>query len=260
MRLKIALAVVSLLLVNLSAVARPIRKAELIKEANIIFLKGDYAALIKTAETTPTVKPLTLNEKKELLYLIGMSYIKLGNYAKAKKTFNDILELKGAKFREYAYIGLADSYFLEGNFNNAINVYEYVAKTYPSSERITSVYNNLGLSYKEKKDIDKANFCFKKINEQYGSSFEAEKVTYTPTGTKPAYYIVQLGAFRSMSNAKKLVRQLSRKKYDSYIQKINQSGRILYRVRGGKFSNKSYALRLGRRLRRDGFSVKIIEE
>ena len=46
----------------------------------------------------------------------------------------------------------------------------------------------------------------------------------------------------------------------SDIQKIKKGRTTLYRVRAGKFSTKYYARRLQRRLRRDGFSAKIIVE
>ena len=104
------------------------------------------------------------------------------------------------------------------------------------SQRLSSIYYSLGFSYKGKKDFDKADFYFQKVKEQYPTSFEADKTEYLLNGKKPDYYIIQLGAFRRLKNAKKLVRRLARKRYDSYIQKVKK-GRVLYRVRGGKFSN-----------------------
>ena len=55
-------------------------------------------------------------------------------------------------------------------------------------------------------------------------------------------------------------KKLARKKHDYYIQKVRKEGKTLDRVRGGKFSNKYYAMRLSKKLRRDGFAAKIIVE
>ena len=131
----------------------------------------------------------------------------------------------------------------------------------PNSDRLSGVYYNLGLSYKAKKDFNKANFYFERVKSRYGKSFEAEKVVYLQAAKNGVrYYIVQLVALKSLRKAKKLVRRLARKKYDSYIQKTKKGRVTLYRVRAGKFSNKYYATRLQRRLRRSGFSAKIIVE
>ena len=150
--------------------------------------------------------------------------------------------------------------FYEENFDKAIETYKNVLDFYPKSDRLSSVYYNLGLCYKAKKDFYEANSYFQKVQKRYETSFEADKVTYLPTAFETTYYIIQFGAFSSLGNARKLGKKLSKKGYDCYIQKITKDGDILYRVRGGKFSNKYYAMRLLKKLKKDRFSAKIIIE
>lgn len=259
---KLTVATLAILLaVNPLVQAKNLSATSFLEKINVLFLKEDYSNLVKNTESNLSRYKLDRNEKKEVLYLAGLSYIKLGNFSRARVSFNDILKARGNSFMQDAYIGMADSYFYEKNFTGAIKAYKDVLNKCPNSNRLSGVYYNLGLSYKAKKDFDKANYYFEHIKNRYGKSFEAEKVVYLPTAKNGVrYYIVQLVALRSLQKAKKLVRQLARKKYDSYIQKIKKGRVALYRVRAGKFSNESYATRLQRRLRRDGFSAKIIVE
>ena len=260
MRKIVNIILIFFLFVSSVSEARQSSKTSFVKDINVLFLKENYSALIRDAEKNFNRQRLSRKEKKEVLCLMGVSYIKIGEYLNARKVFRDVLEIKGEEYREDAYIGIADSYFYEKRYESAIKSYSSVLNIYPRTERIPSIYYNMGLSYKALKNYDKANYYLQKVKKDYGKSFEADKAAYIPTKKKVTYYVVQVGAFSSLSNAKKLARKLRRKKYDYYIQKITKDGNVLYRVRCGKFSNKSYAMRLKRRLRRDRFYPKIIEE
>ena len=240
--------------------ARELSKSDFIEDINIMFLKEDYRGLTESANNNLGKLRLTRQEKKEILYLMGLSYIKTGDFSKARKAFGDILDKKGDELRQDAYIGIADSYFIEKNYDKAIKSYESILNMYPKSDRLSSVYYNLAGCYKAKNNNSKANLYLDKVKKGYDTSFESGKAEYLPTKTTTRYYIVQLGAFKRLKNAKKLVKSLARKKYDSYVQKIEKDGRTYYRVRCGKFSNEYYAKRLVRRLRKNRFSAKIIVE
>jgi tetratricopeptide (TPR) repeat protein len=261
MKKRILFLVLSLFFFCDSAQGRAVSRAEFVEDANILYLKGDYNSLIETVSYDLKRQRLSRGEKKEVLYLTGLSYLELGDFDAARAIFSKVLKMRGEEYRQDAQIGIADSYFRQKNIDQAINAYEEILVMYPRSNRLSSVYYNLGLCYKEKNDSSKARSYFEEIRERFDSSFEADKIAVAPTiRPDPDFYIIQLGAFKRLKNAKQLVRRLSRKKYDSYIQKIRKNGRVLYRVRGGKFSNQHYAKRLLKRLKRDGFPAKIILE
>ncbi|MBL7157634.1 MAG: tetratricopeptide repeat protein [Candidatus Omnitrophica bacterium] len=247
-------------IINTGVGAKSASKRAFMKNINTLFLKEDYKGVIGAAGSNLREYRFTTEDKKEILYLAGLSYTKTGNFEKARESFGKILDMKGNDVREKAYMGIANSYFEEGKADEAIEAYENVLSMYPRSDWLASVYYNLGSSYKSKGNLSKANSYFGKVERQYDTSFEAEKTTYSPGERKSEFYIVQLGVFKDMKNAKALVRKLKRKRYDSYIQKIKRDGDILYRVRGGKFSNEGYAARLLKKLKKDGFQAKIIEE
>ncbi|MFH1380916.1 MAG: SPOR domain-containing protein [Candidatus Omnitrophota bacterium] len=250
----------SILIMPATLEAREVSRMDFVNKMNILFLKGDYTALITDTEKNMKRCRLGRTEKKEVLYLLGLSYIKTGNFEKSRKIFYDILEMKGTECREEAYVAIADSYFEEGKYDAAIESYKAALDRYPRTDRISGVYYNLSQSYKIKNDLEKANFYSKKITGQYDKSFEANKTSFIPTERETKYYVVQLGAFQDLKNAKALLRKLSKKRYDAYIQKTKKDGKVIYKVRGGKFSNESYAARLIRKLRRDRFQAKLIAE
>jgi len=251
-----------LIIFSTEADARLSSKAHFIKSVDILFLKGNYSSVAKDVRGNIRKYRFSTKEKKKLLYLAGLSHIKLGGYESAIGHFQNILDMKGSDYREDAYIGIADSYFYAKNYSKAIESYNAILTMYPRSDRLSSVYHNLALSYEKVKRKDKAKTYYKKVKNEFNTSFEAKGITDVALekDIKTHYYIVQIGAFRSLRNAKKLVRRLSRKGFDSYIQKIRKDRKAFYRVRGGKFSNKDYAVRLVRKLRRNRFSAKIIME
>ena len=258
---RLVFAVISLFIAASPAYGRELSRAEFVNEINFLFLKGDYSTLVKSADDDLGHYRLGTRNEKEVLYLAGLSHLKLSNFTKARGFFCNILDMRGGEFKEDAHISTADSFFEEKDFDRAIKAYEGALSAYPGSDRLAGVYYNLGLCYKEKKDPAKANSYFRTLKERYEASFEADKLMYLPSESgSQEFYIIQLGAFASLRNAKKLVKKLAKKKYDSYIKKTKAGGSVLYKVRGGKFSNKYYATRLLRRLKRHGFPAKIIVE
>ena len=258
MKKLIALILISIIFSGLQAVARPVSEGRFIKDINVLFLKEDYSGLLAYSREGMRSCRLDRNQKKEVFYLMGLSYLQLKKFDKARESFNDILKMKGNDLREEAYIGIADSYFKESDFNKAIAAYEGVINAFPRSDRISGVYSNIGLCYKAKNNFDKANYYRRKIQTGYNESFEAKESYLSSNGTK--YYIIQIGAFKSLKNANRLHRNAAKKGYESYIQKSKSGGETIYKVRAGKFSNKDYAYNIVRKLKRDKFSVKIIVE
>lgn len=240
--------------------ADALSKSDFIKEINGLYLNGNYRQIIKEAKRIPRFRNLTSDEKKEILYLIGLSYMNMKLYNKAREVFYKILRLKGAQFREESYIAIGHSYFYEGRFGSAIDAYEDILDMYSKSDALSTIYYNLSLCYREDGDYEKAKSYIRKLRHRYSNSFEGIKTGTIYFPEKTRYYIVQLGAFRSLKNARRLARRLSRKGYDSYIQKVYMDNKPIYKVRGGKFSNSAYAYRLARRLRKNGFVAKIISE
>lgn len=67
-------------------------------------------------------------------------------------------------------------------------------------------------------------------------------------------YTIQVGAFSSQASAVALRNKLQGSGFDAYISQSSKGGKALFRVRVGRFPNKSAAAQDVQRLRRSGFS------
>ena len=61
--------------------------------------------------------------------------------------------------------GLANNYFRQGNYVDAIECYKRVASNSPS----TAVWNNMGICYQHLREYDNAIACFQKSNNIVGN-------------------------------------------------------------------------------------------
>ena len=255
---KPALLCVILILFSIFLEIPAFSKSSVINEIDSLLLKEQYADAIKTGESALQNKRLGREDKKEIMYMIGLAFLKTGNFERSRAYFNGILKFGGKSLKEEARAGIAHSYFYEGKYDEATAAYENSLALYPSSDMAASMYYNLGMANLKKGNEEKAKMCAEKLKKEYGSSFEAESIPESLAAGRETYYIVQLGSFKSLKNAKKLTRRLARKKYEYYIQKAKVKGHTRYRVRAGKFSNIYYAKRLVSKLKKSGFKSKII--
>ncbi len=84
-----------------------------------LFISGDYKAAITEGEKTMAKTTSNSLGLDELYYILGLSYLKDGNYLRASDIFEIILkEFKDTQFSADAKAGLADAYFLKGDYKS----------------------------------------------------------------------------------------------------------------------------------------------
>ncbi|GAG57267.1 unnamed protein product [marine sediment metagenome] len=89
------------------------------------FLKGDYKKAISEANKV---------EEARAHYIMGLSYIKLGKPLHAREHFRFILDMyPKIDVKEEIILSIADSYFLEGDFQKAVTEYINFLKGFQSS-------------------------------------------------------------------------------------------------------------------------------
>ncbi len=193
------------------------------------------------------------NDRK--MYLMGLSYLKLGEYQKARNCFRKIIkEFKDSKFYPIAYIRLGDAYFLEEDFKKAEIVYDLILK-----KQIASFY--LPLLY-----LRKAQVCAKQgrwreerkfiglIKKNYPQSIEKKYAQLLED--RGYFFTVQVGAFSHKKNALNLVKEL-KESYPVYIVEEVFDGLKLYKVRIGKFKERSLAEKIYSELIEKGYPAHI---
>ena len=84
---------------------------------------------------------------------------------------------------------------------------------------------------------------------------QPDKVTVAPVSIAPVekiiqttQYTIQIGAYKTKTNASKVVNQLSEKGYNAFITQYSKDGATLFKVHVEKFSDKEKAYQLANRL------------
>ena len=211
------------------------------------FLKGDYKKAISEANKV---------EEARAHYIMGLSYLKLGRPSHARKHFAFILDMSPRiEMEEEVVLSIADSYFLEGDFQKAATEYINFLKTFQSSGLRSLAYLRLGQSQRRVGHWSAAEASLSKVVEDFAYSFEKKEAQKELL--KEFYYYIQVGSFSRKTNAAKLQKTLAKKDFDSYINRIVKDNRTFYRVCTGKFKNRENATDILRKLKANGCSGRI---
>lgn len=224
------------------------------------FMQGDYHCAIIEGE-----KELGSNVDKqhsdELYYLLGLSYLKDGNYLRASDIFSIIInEFKGSSFKEAATISLGDSFLLQGDFEGAKKCYLGLLNSDGSTKFKAQLYSRLSqVSFKQGNTVEGKSYM-DKIKLEFPLSPEAlsdSDICAVP-GKNEVYYSVQAGSFSSNVNANNLASILTKKGYPAFVEEGSSKGKDkIYRVKVGKFSDRKEASKINDKLIREGYPTKI---
>lgn len=228
-------------------------KSTALKNAEKAFVKGDYEKVTIIGNEYLT-RRTTLND--ELQYLMGRTFLKLNRFDEARNRFSRVInDSKSDEFLDEAYIGLADSHYLEGNYKKAKEYYEKLIRYFPDSDEMPIVYYRLAECYSKLNENSASEEYYDKLIKFYPDSLETKLLV----GEKSKFvtYSVQTGSFKRWKNAERLCAELKDKGFDANIYTITLGDSYFYRVRVGKFNKLSDAEDMARTLRNRGYSGKI---
>jgi tetratricopeptide (TPR) repeat protein len=262
------------------------------------FLEGNYKTCIFEGEKILARAPSS-NGLDELYYILGLSYLKDGNYLRASDIFEIILnEYRNSKFKDEANLGLGDSYFLRRDYTKAEDIYLELLKNRPRSKLKPAIYFRLSQLGKRTANNHKYEEFRSKLKSEFPQSPEAltpkeflpgpesalpvipktplpaaktaspEKNIISPLKAEAVgpesdiisgSYSVQVGAFSSVDNARKLTLKLKAQGYSAfYISEAVSLNKKVYKVRVGGFSNRQEAQVAQTQLKVRGYPTKII--
>lgn len=228
-------------------------KSTALKKAEQAFIKGDYEEVIIIGNSYSTHRA---KSDDELQHLLGRALLKLKRFNEARNRFWKVANHSdNDRLLSEAYIGLADSYYLEGNFKKAKGHYDEVMRYFPDSDDMPIVYYRLAECYSKLDKDSTSKEYFDKVIRIYPDSLEAKLLM----GEKSDFvtYSVQVGSFKRRENAKKLCDELKGKEFDANIYTATLGDSPFYRVRVGKFNRLGDAEDMARTLRNRGYSTKI---
>ncbi|MFH0790849.1 MAG: SPOR domain-containing protein [Candidatus Omnitrophota bacterium] len=227
------------------------------------FLNGDYKSVIKQGEEIMRDSRPSDDNLDELYYLLGLSYLKDGNYLRASDIFEIILgEFKHSRFKEYAAIGLGDTYLLREDFNKAKDAYLGLLEGNPNTKFKAEIYYRLNQIEAKLGDARAAKEELEKLIKEFPLNQELKlNQDVRGSGNVPVdfYYTVQVGSFTKQKNADRLMRKLLEKGYSAYIEDtVSGEKEDIYRVRVGRYHSLKEAEELRDKLSLQGYPTKII--
>lgn len=248
--------------------------------AEELFLEGKYDLAIVEADKAISADS---GKKYELYYLKGLSALKLNKFGEARKSFEYVTERYPRSDRALdSYIGIGDAYYLEGNTQGALRSYKTAAdafaddknivvvrqritecltkpktmervKEYSEARPVESVHAAAGSVKKRKESV---NFYPKKKTVVIIEPTAQEEISKAGTGK----FSVQVGSFKSRSNASKLVLKLSARRYEARLESPAGQSDRLYRVKVGRMSSKEEAEKLAVKLKCEGYPTRVCQE
>jgi tetratricopeptide (TPR) repeat protein len=227
-----------------------------IDKAKIYFLKGEYKQAILEGEKL-LARDAHASGSDELYYILGMSYLKEGNFLRASDIFEIILkEFKESAFKDEAKLGLGDTYFLRGAYDKAKACYIALLDNNNRSELKPLLYYRLSQCAFKQGDVEKGNNYLSKLKNGFPLNLEASFNRGSDNSLD--FYTVQIGSFTNSSNANNLSNKLISKGYDAYVQEADISGRKIYRVRVGRLKSRLDAVQIKNKLASEGYPANII--
>ena len=173
------------------------------------------------------------------MYLVGLNDLKLGDYTKERECFKTVaVSNTHSILVDQARIKIADTYFLEKNYPAAKKEYLALKNSPVASNFLPLFYLRLAqIASKEGNWQEKSDYL-NKIKMQFPQSVEMKFADLLQTHGD--FFTVQVGAFSSLENAESIRNDL-KGRYDTYLAKDVRSSLTIYKVRVGRFVQRSAA-------------------
>lgn len=211
------------------------------------YLFGNYEEAVRIAKD--------LRESDESLYYLGLSYIKIGDYPKARAFLRRLVRrFSDSLFYEPGMIKLADTYFLEKKYSKARELYLEIEQRSSSDDFMPAVLLRLTqIASRQGKWDEKAKYI-KRIKSNYPKASEMKFVKVLEA--LGDFFTIQVGAFSVRKNALVLAEEL-KDEYFSYIVSEKKGDYLFYKVRVGRFKNRYDAQKISSKLLNEGYPARI---
>jgi tetratricopeptide (TPR) repeat protein len=217
------------------------------------YLRGDYKRTVDVCRSV--ANEASLGDKGR--YLMGLAFLALGETKAARENFEFIVKYyPRSGLDEQLLLGIADSYFLEGDSTGAAQAYKVMLDKYPSSDYAAMAYLGMGKAHRRLGKWELARGCFNKIIQQYPLSLEGKEAR--DYYKRQVFFVIQLGAFSKRENALRYAAFLEAKGYTVSIDREMDGNNVLHKLKTGMFKTLKSAEAESMRLKRDGFSATIV--
>jgi tetratricopeptide (TPR) repeat protein len=220
-------------------------------------MKQDYKTAKRLAEDL--IAATTINQNKtQALYYLGLSELLLEDYKNSCDTFNKLLKERNlpANLSDQAYLGLIDAYYLDEDYDNALEAAKKLLKAKPNSPFISLLYYKLARINLKQANWDEARSYLEKTIKDYPQSLEVFNAKQLLD--EEQYFAVQVGSFSQRDRAEQLAQELNKKgEYAYVVEARDQGNKKYFRVRVGKLAMLNQAHDLESKLSKQGYPTRI---
>jgi tetratricopeptide (TPR) repeat protein len=197
-------------------------------------------------------------EKLKALYYLALSDLHFGRYSEAQAMFLHLIEDEGLDpvWRDRAYLGLYNAFFLNYEYDQALSVLETLLEVSPQSELLSMVHLKIARAHFKLTNWSKAREHLQIVMKDFPRSLEVHGARQFLN--EKQYFAVQVGSFQSKERAAFLVMELSQKgEYAYIVETSDPRGQIFYRVRVGQLAKLREAEQLRVKLSEQGYPALV---
>lgn len=196
-------------------------------------------------------------ERIEVEYYLGLSQLRLGQYADAKNAFHIVMSSAGSEdLYDKAALGLIECLHMSGDYQGALKHEEALLNKSPHSSFLSLIYLKMARTNLKLTQWSKAKEYLQKILTDFPQSLEAPIAQNLME--EKEYFAVQVGAFLDKDKAVHLMEELKANgQYAYIIETMTPDNKKFYRVRVGQMTSLSDAQDLETKLSRLGYPTLI---
>lgn len=209
-----------------------------LKECEKNYLLGDTNNILKNIDNIPSYP--------RKYYLIGLLYIRRGEYENAQEYFSKIVKLfPNSYLYTLSYIKIGDTLLMQDKLKEAEDVYLKVLNGNKDKTYYPYLYLRLAQVYFKEGEWNKKDYYLNLILNNYPQSIEYYLAKILKK--RDNYFYVQVGAFFDKNNAYQIMSEL-KDKFPVYIKEEVEGRKKIFKVCVGKFSQRKEALKVYNKL------------
>ena len=225
-------------------------------DVEVALMNKDYAQ-VRDLSQEILKSTAVAQERTMAQYYLGLSQLRLGQYAEARKAFG-IAKAAAPNKEMYdkAALGMLEGLYMVGFYKDALKEGEALLRKSPDSQLLSLVYLKLARTNLKLMQWQKAKEYLTRIVEQFPSSLESPIARQLLE--EKEYFTVQVGAFLEQSRALRLVDELKASgQYAYMVETTSPEGRKFFRVRVGQAGSLGEAQTLEVQLSKLGYPTRI---
>jgi len=220
------------------------------------YLRGEYAEVVSRADGMWREAPA--GQRDQLLYLKGMSALKLGDQGTAVQTLERLVrDFRNSPYRPHGWLGMGRAQEISQEWLEAQKTFEAILRDSNAAAIWPQAALELGKVRRQLGLWEEAKGALEQVIAQAPKTPQAAQAREI-LKDGDFHFVIQVGAFGQRGNAERLAREMQRRGFEATISAASVEGRTFHRVQVGSYSNRLEADTEAERIRKAGFPARIV--